>query len=238
MRTLLQKVLGNPNDKALKSLAPIVNEINALEEEYRGLTNDELREASDRFREELAAGATLEDILPDAFAAAREAAKRTLGQRPYDVQLMGGIVLHQGKIAEMKTGEGKTLTATLPLYLNALSGKGVHLISVNDYLVKRDTQWMGQVFDALGLTVGCIQHDEALQFDSEYVADEERLSNLRPISRREAYLCDITYGTNNEFGFDYLRDHLVPHIDYTVQRELNYAIVDEVDNILIDEART
>ncbi|RIK45696.1 MAG: preprotein translocase subunit SecA [Chloroflexi bacterium] len=238
MRVLLQKVLGNPNDKAIKRMAPIVAEINALEDEYRALSDDELKQSTTRFKHEIEQGADLDDILPDAFAAVREAARRTLGQRPYDVQLMGGIVLHQGKIAEMRTGEGKTLTATLPLYLNALEGKGAHLVTVNDYLAKRDTQWMGQIFNALGLTVGCIQHDQAFQFDAEYVAEDERLAHLRPITRREAYRCDITYGTNNEFGFDYLRDHLVPHIDYTVQRELHYAIVDEVDNILIDEART
>ena len=230
--------MGNPNDKTLNALGTIVDEVNALEDEYRALSDDELRHIADRFRDELANGATLDDILPDSFAATREAARRTLGHRHYDVQVMGGAVLHQGKIAEMRTGEGKTLTATLAVALNALEGKGVHVVTVNDYLVKRDTQWMGQVYHALGLTVGCIQHDEAFVYDPEYEAEDERLAHLRPVTRPEAYLCDITNGTNNEFGFDYLRDNMAPDIRYCVQRGLHYAIVDEVDNILIDEART
>jgi preprotein translocase subunit SecA len=238
MRTLFTKVLGNPNDKTIRKLEGPVAEINALEPEYEVLSDDELRSVTDRLRAELRDGATLDDILPDAFAAVREAARRALGQRPYDVQLMGGIVLHQGKIAEMRTGEGKTLTATLAMYLNALDGRGAHLVTPNDYLAKRDTQWMGQVYDALGLTVGCIQHEAAFQYDAEYEAEEERLARLRPVERRQAYQCDITYGTNNEFGFDYLRDNMAVDERYTVQRELIFAIVDEVDNILIDEART
>ncbi|MEX2315191.1 MAG: hypothetical protein WD628_05685, partial [Thermomicrobiales bacterium] len=238
MRSLLKKILGNPNDKVLNALSDIVREINELEDEYRAMSDAELRGVSDRFKAELAGGATLDDILPDSFAATREATRRTLGQRHYDVQLMGGVVLHQGKIAEMRTGEGKTQTAVLAVALNALEGRGVHVVTVNDYLVKRDTQWMGQVYHALGMTVGCIQHDEAFQYDPDYEAEDERLAKLRPITRREAYLCDITNGTNNEFGFDYLRDNMAPDIRYCVQRELRYAIVDEVDNILIDEART
>jgi preprotein translocase subunit SecA len=238
MRKLLTRLVGSSNDKTITQLERTVAEINALEPEYKALTNEQLRGVAERLRGELADGADLDDILPDAFAAVREAALRTLGQRQFDVQMMGGIVLHQGKIAEMRTGEGKTLTATAPMFLNALEGRGAHLITVNDYLVKRDTQWMGQIYNALGLTVGCIQHDQAFQFDEEYDAEDERLHRLRPVSRREAYACDITYGTNSEFGFDYLRDNMAPDLNYVVQRELHYAIVDEVDNILIDEART
>jgi preprotein translocase subunit SecA len=238
MRGLLQKILGNPNDRVIGALQSTVDDVNALEDEYRALSDDELHDTITRLKAELENGATLEDILPDSFAATREAARRTLGQRHYDVQLMGGVVLHQGKIAEMRTGEGKTLTATLAVALNALEGRGVHVVTVNDYLAKRDTQWMGQVYHALGLTIGCIQHDEAFQYDPDHVAEDERLARLRPISRSEAYACDITYGTNNEFGFDYLRDNMAPDLRYTVQRELHYGIVDEVDNILIDEART
>jgi len=230
--------MGNPNDKQLNSLRDIADEVNALEHEYTAMSDEELRAVAQRFKEEFANGATLDDLLPDSFAATREAARRTLGQRHYDVQLMGGVVLHQGKIAEMRTGEGKTQTATLAVALNAIEGLGVHVITTNDYLAKRDTQWMGQVYHALGLTVGCIQHDEAFQFDPDYEAEDERLAMLRPITRREAYLCDITHGTNNEFGFDYLRDNMAPDLRYCVQRDLRYAIVDEVDNILIDEART
>ena len=238
MRSLLKKIMGNPNDKQLNSLRDIADEVNALEHEYTAMSDEELRAVAQRFKEEFANGATLDDLLPDSFAATREAARRTLGQRHYDVQLMGGVVLHQGKIAEMRTGEGKTQTATLAVALNAIEGLGVHVITTNDYLAKRDTQWMGQVYHALGLTVGCIQHDEAFQFDPDYEAEDERLAMLRPITRREAYLCDITHGTNNEFGFDYLRDNMAPDLRYCVQRDLRYAIVDEVDNILIDEART
>ncbi len=175
---------------------------------------------------------------PESFAATREAAHRTLGQRHYDVQLMGGIVLHHGKIAEMKTGEGKTLTATLAVALNAATGRGVHVITVNDYLAKRDTQWMGQVYHALGYSVGCIQHERAFIFDPEWESPEPNLERLRDVPRKEAYAADITYGTNNEFGFDYLRDNMVVSIEQCVQRDLVFAIVDEVDNILIDEART
>jgi len=238
MRSLLKRVLGSSNDKALNTLRSIVDEVNALEDEYRALSDEELAGISNHFREQLAAGAELDDILPESFAATREATRRTLGQRHFDVQIMGGAVLHQGKIAEMRTGEGKTQTSALALALNALEGKGCHLVTPNDYLAKRDTQWMGQIYHALGLTVGCIQHDEAFVYDPEYPNEDPRLEKLRPVERAEAYNCDITYGTNNEFGFDYLRDNMAPDIRYCVQRELHYAIVDEVDNILIDEART
>ncbi|HLT21111.1 MAG TPA: preprotein translocase subunit SecA [Thermomicrobiales bacterium] len=238
MRKLFGKIFGSPNERELQRLRGMVDEINALADEYAAMSDEELRSLTPKFREELASGVELDDILPDAFAAVREVAWRTLQQRPYDVQVMGGIVLHEGKIAEMRTGEGKTLTATMPMYLNALEGRGAHLVTVNDYLAKRDTQWMGQIYHALGLTVGCIQHDGGLMFDPEYEPDDERQRFLRPVSRREAYACDITYGTNNEFGFDYLRDNMAPDLERTVQRGLYYCIVDEVDNILIDEART
>jgi preprotein translocase subunit SecA len=238
MRKFLTKILGDPNTKAIKSMHPLVDEVNALGEHYANMSDTQLRGVSDELRKELADGAELDDILPEAFAAARETAWRVLKMRPYDVQIMGGIALHQGKVAEMRTGEGKTLTAALAMYLNALEGKGAHLVTVNDYLVRRDTQWMGQIYHTLGLTVGCIQHDQAFMFDPTYEPEDERFRFLRPCERKEAYACDITYGTNNEFGFDYLRDNMSPDISYCVQRELHYAIVDEVDNILIDEART
>jgi preprotein translocase subunit SecA len=238
MRNLLTKFFGDPNEASLKPYQSVVAEVNALEREMAALTNLELRELANGFRDRLEDGATLDDLLPESFAATREAALRALGQRHFDVQLLGGAVLHSGRIAEMRTGEGKTLTATLAVVLNALDGRGVHVVTVNDYLAKRDTQWMGQVYDALGLSVASIQHDAAFIYDPEWVSDDERLARLRPISRREAYEADITYGTNNEFGFDYLRDNMVPTQDRMVQRDLVYAIVDEVDNILIDEART
>ena len=238
MRKLLSKILGSPNARELDRLGKFVDEVNELSDEYAEMTDEELRDLTVKFQEELKAGITLDDLLPDAFAAVREVAERTVGMRPYDVQILGGVVLHEGKVTEMKTGEGKTVTATLPMYLNALEGKGAHLVTVNDYLAKRDTQWMGQVYHALGLTIGCIQHETGLQFDPDYDEGDERTKFLRPVSRREAYACDITYGTNNEFGFDYLRDNMAPDLERTVQRGLHYCIVDEVDNILIDEART
>ena len=238
MRALLTKVLGDANQKTLKQIQPIVDEINDLEPEMQEATDDELREMGAEFRSRIAEGESLDDLLPEVFAAVREIAKRVSGKRHYDVQLIGGIVLHMGKIAEMKTGEGKTLTATLPIALNALTGLGVHLVTVNDYLARRDTQWMGPIYHALGLSVASIQHDEAYLFDPLWEAEDERMAFLRPITRQEAYAADITYGTNNEFGFDYLRDNMVVSIEQCVQRDLNYAIVDEVDNILIDEART
>ena len=218
--SFVDKLLGNTSESRLKKLAPIVKTINELEPKLRSLSDGELRARTDKFKKRLAGGETLDDILPEAYATVREAAVRTIGQRHFDVQLYGGIVLHQGRIAEMKTGEGKTITETLPAYLNALTGRGVHIVTVNDYLAKRDAAWMGKIYKFLGLSVGCIVH--------ELTNDE----------RRKAYACDITYGTNNEFGFDYLRDNMVVYREQMVQRELNYAIVDEVDSILIDEART
>jgi preprotein translocase subunit SecA len=238
MRKLLTKLFGDPNEAPLKPYQKVVAQVNVLEPQMEALSDLELRELANGLRDRLEDGEALDDLLPESFAATREAARRTLGQRHFDVQLLGGAVLHSGKIAEMRTGEGKTLTATLAVALNALNGRGVHVVTVNDYLAKRDTQWMGQVYDALGLSIGCIQHDAAFIYDADYVADDERMARLRPVSRREAYEADITYGTNNEFGFDYLRDNMVPTLDRMVQRDLAYAIVDEVDNILIDEART
>ena len=236
MVTVLQKILGDPNDKALKKLGSIKNSVNALEPDFKQLTGDQLRAKTEEFRQRLSEREKLEDLLPEAFAAVRESARRNLGQRHYDVQLIGGSALHQGKIAEMKTGEGKTLVATLAVYANALSGRGVHVVTVNDYLARRDPVWMGTVYQALGLTVGCLQHDSAYVFDPEVSGGTT--PGLRAVGREEAYLADITYGTNNEFGFDYLRDNMALSTDRRVQRELHYAIVDEVDNILIDEART
>ncbi|MBI2871666.1 MAG: preprotein translocase subunit SecA [Chloroflexi bacterium] len=238
MVTKLIGLLGDSNEKQLKRLRPLVRQISDLEPAFQALSEEALRAKTDEFRTRLNSGESLDDILPEAFAAVREAATRTIGLRHFDVQLMGGIVLHQGKIAEMKTGEGKTLVATLSLYLNALAGYGAHLVTVNDYLAKRDTQWMGPIYHALGLTVGCLQHESAYLFAPEHSSDNPSLARLRPASRQEAYRADITYGTNNEFGFDFLRDNMVTSLGGRVQRELPYAIVDEVDNILIDEART
>jgi preprotein translocase subunit SecA len=217
---VLKKIFGSQNERTLKRLAPVVSEINDFEPEMQKLSDEQLRGKTAEFRQRLENGQELEDLLPEAFAVAREASVRALGMRPFDVQLIGGIVLHQGTIAEMKTGEGKTLVATMPVYLNALSGKGVHLVTVNDYLAKRDSEWMGKLYKFLGLNVGCIVH------------------GLDDNERQQAYNADITYGTNNEFGFDYLRDNMKFRKEELVQRELNYAIVDEVDSILIDEART
>jgi preprotein translocase subunit SecA len=238
MRSLLSKLMGDPNDKELRQIEPFVDDINALEPEYEALTNEQIREAVADLRKRYQDGEDLDDLLPESFALTREASKRARGQRHFDVQIIGGVALHEGKIAEMRTGEGKTLTATLPIALNALSGDGVHLVTVNDYLVKRDTQWMGEIYNLLGLSIGCLQHESAYVFDPEWFSEDESMAKLRPVSRKEAYAADITYGTNNEFGFDYLRDNMVVEPDNAVQRELNYAIVDEVDNILIDEART
>jgi len=238
---LLDKILGDPNEKIIRGIKPLVAKINDLETDLEKLPLDELKAKTGAFKERLAASETLDDLLPEAFAVVRETSKRLLGKRHYDVQLIGGVVLHRGQIAEMKTGEGKTLVATLPLYLNALEGKGVHLITVNDYLARVGAGWMAPVFYALGLSTSVIVHDAAFVYDPEYNDDtqyDERLQHFKPISRREAYYCDITYGTNNEFGFDYLRDNMVGNLAQTVQRDLHYAIVDEIDSILIDEART
>ena len=236
---LLNMIFGSKNDREINELRPVVAAINALEPSVSALTDAALAEKSVEFRARHAQGESLDDLLPDAFAVCREMSKRVLSMRHFDVQLMGGMILHKGRIAEMKTGEGKTLVATLALYLNALSGKGVHLVTVNDYLAKRDAQWMGVLYNALGMSVGVIQHDASFLFDPHYDAADKRLQNLRPCTRQEAYRADITYGTNNEYGFDYLRDNLiVSSLDQCVQRELNFSIVDEVDSILIDEART
>jgi len=237
--------LIDSNEKELKRLQPLVDHINSLEPEFEKLTDAELRAKTDEFKARLADGESLDEILPEAYAAVREAAKRTIRQRHFDVQLMGGIVLHQGKIAEMKTGEGKTLVATLSLYLNALTGQGSHLITVNDYLAKRDCHWMGPIYHALGISVSCINAQQTVDqtapsyiYDSSYESEDQKWNFLRPVTRRQAYEAGITYGTNNEFGFDYLRDNMVLDLSQCVQPPLNYAIVDEVDNILIDEART
>ena len=230
--------IGDSNERELRRLQPTVDKINALEPEFERLNDDELKSKAAEFKARLENDESLDSLLPEVFAAVREAAKRTIKQRHFDVQLVGGMVLHQGKIAEMKTGEGKTLVATLPVTLNALTGEGVHVVTVNDYLAKRDVQWMGPIYNALGISVASIQHEAAFIFDPAYESEDVRMRHLRPITRRQAYEADVTYGTNNEFGFDYLRDNMVADLSQCVQRDLNYAIVDEVDNILIDEART
>ena len=277
--SFISKIFSDANVKYIKSLRPIVDRINSLEPEFEKLSNEELKEKTAELKKLVAGVQPLDTILPESFAAVREAAKRTLGQRHFDVQLMGGIVLHQGKISEMKTGEGKTLVATLAAYLNALESKGVHVVTVNDYLSRRDAVWMGQIYDALGLNVGCINHDASYLYDPKHIQisnnqfliskqspnsndpafakasagkqnsklDEIRDTTggfhvvhefLRPVSRNQAYAADITYGTNNEFGFDYLRDNMVYDLSHMAQNSHNFAIVDEVDSILIDEART
>ena len=217
---LIAKIFGTHSEREVRRIEPLAEQIEALEPEYEKLSDEELAHKTVEFKERLKEGETLDDLLVEAYATVREAAKRTLGQRPYHVQLLGGIILHQGRIAEMKTGEGKTLVLTFPSYLNALEGKGVHVVTVNDYLAKRDTEWMGQIHRFLGLSVGCI------------------LNSMNSDERREAYACDITYGTNNEFGFDYLRDNMVKYKEQLVMRDLHFAIIDEVDSVLIDEART
>ena len=270
--SIINKIFGDANENYLKKLQPIVEEINLLEKNYESLSDEKMKEKTLELKERLnppaGGGETLDEILSEAFALVREASKRTLKQRHFDCQLIGGIVLHQGKISEMKTGEGKTLAATLPMYLNALEGKGCHLITVNDYLARRDSVWMGQIYHALGLSVGCLNHEQSFLYEPDYKkppqGEEKKISSspfavareekekmrdelggfyivedfLRPCSRKEAYSADITYGTNNEFGFDYLRDNMVYEISQQVQRGFNFAIVDEVDSILIDEART
>jgi len=238
MLDFIKKVVGTKNERELKRIHPIVDRITALEPSFQKLTDPELREKTDEFKKRIADGTTLDELIPEAFAAVRESSKRTLGLRHFDVQMIGGVVLHEGRIAEMKTGEGKTLAATLPFYLNALAGKGVHLITVNDYLARRDVQWMGPIYHLLGLSVASVVHETSYLFDPTYMTSDYRYLNLRPIERREAYFADITYGTNNEFGFDYLRDNMKFSLEEYVQRDLNFAVVDEVDNILIDEART
>ncbi|MEK7122118.1 MAG: preprotein translocase subunit SecA, partial [Patescibacteria group bacterium] len=267
----IARIFGDADEKFLKRLKPLVERINALERDFENLKDDDLPKKTQELKERLKRGETLDDLLPEAFALVREAAKRTLGQRHYDVQLLGGIILHQGKIAEMKTGEGKTLVATLPAYLNALLEKGAHIVTVNDYLSRRDAVWMGQIYNALGLAVGCINHEASYLYDPSHnqqnqksniknqndnlkikIGEKNKLDEtrdalgsfkvvhefLRPCSRREAYAADITYGTNNEFGFDYLRDNLAYDAEQISQKNHYFAIVDEVDSILIDEART
>ena len=249
---IFSKIFGSANEKYLNKLQLEADKINNLEKEFEGFSDEKLKEKTKEFKERIKKGETLNDLLPEAFSLVREASKRTLNQRHYNCQLIGGIVLHQGKITEMKTGEGKTLAATLPLYLNALEEKGCHLVTVNDYLARRDMVWMGQIYHALGLSVGCLNHQQSFLYDPEYKKPQEEEDKtrdtlggffvvedfLRPCPRKEAYSADITYGTNNEFGFDYLRDNMVYDLNQRVQRGFNYAIVDEVDSILIDEART
>ena len=220
LTAVARKLFGSSNDRRVRKYQPRVDEINALEPELVKLTDEQLRARTEEFKKQVADGTSLDDILVPAFATVREAAKRTIGQRHFDVQLIGGMILHEGRISEMKTGEGKTLVATLPVYLNALAGRGVHVVTVNDYLAKRDSEWMGQIYKFLGLTVGVIVHG----------LDDEQ--------RKKAYDCDVTYGTNNELGFDYLRDNMKYRLEDMVQRGHIFAIVDEVDCILIDEART
>lgn len=238
MLGVLTKIIGTKNERELKRLRYVVEQTNSLESSISSLDNTGLRAKTEEFRKRLETGEEMDELLSEAFALVREVSKRVLGMRHFDVQLIGGVVLHEGKIAEMKTGEGKTLVATLPVYLNALEGKGVHVITVNDYLAKRDAQWMGPIYNFLGLSVGVIQHDSSFIYDPSYHSEDRRLQYLRPVDRKQAYNADITYGTNNEFGFDYLRDNMKYDINDYVQRDLNYAIVDEVDSILIDEART
>src|SRR5437868_11413214 len=244
MLNWLTRLGGDSSEREIKKIRPLVERINALEPDYEALSDDALRAKTAEFRSRLEGedGETLDDLLSEAFAAVREAARRTIGKRHYDVQMLAGAVLHSGRIAEMKTGEGKTLVATLPLYLNALAGKGAHLVTPNDYLSRLGGGWMGPVYSALGLSVGVISHELAALYDAEYADPlkhpDERLNHWRPVARRDAYQADITYGTNNEFGFDYLRDNMVWEPEQKVQRPLHYAIVDEVDNILVDEART
>jgi preprotein translocase subunit SecA len=238
LSVLLRTIFGTKHERDVKRTMPAVQAINALEPDLQSLSDGALAAKTEELRSRLGDEGDLEEVLPDAFAVCREAARRTLGMRHFDVQLIGGMVLHSGKIAEMATGEGKTLVATLPAYLNALTGEGVHIVTVNDYLARRDAQWMGPVYHALGLSVGVIQHEASFLYDPAYVTPDVRMLALRPCSREEAYRADITYGTNNEFGFDYLRDNMRFTREEMVQRNLNYAIVDEVDSILVDEART
>ncbi len=248
MLNFLQKIIGSETDRAIKQMWPIVEQINAFEPEMQALSDELLRAKTAEFKKRIAGGETLDNILPEAFATVREASRRTLGQRHFDVQLIGGIILHRGAIAEMRTGEGKTLVATLPAYLNSLSGEGVHIVTVNDYLSRRDAVWMGQIYDFLGVSVGVINHEESFIYDRTHKElDKERdtlgsfkVVNefLRPVTRGESYRADITYGTNNEFGFDYLRDNIEHESGRLRQPTHNFAIVDEIDSILIDEART
>ena len=238
LNAIFRSIFGTKHERDVKRMRPVVASIEALEPGLKSLSDEALRAKTAEFRQRLADGAEVDDLLPEAFAAVREAARRTVRMRHFDVQMMGGMVLHSGKIAEMATGEGKTLVATLPAYLNALPGLGTHVVTVNDYLARRDAQWMGPIYHALGLSVGVIQHEVQYVYDPAFASPDIRLAALRPVTRKEAYAADITYGTNNEFGFDYLRDNMQFNLDDMVQRGHHYAIVDEVDSILIDEART
>jgi preprotein translocase subunit SecA len=244
LKSIVQKVTGDPMERTVRQYQKTVNAINALEAEYEALSDDALGAKTEEFRARFEDGETLDHLLVEAFAAVREASKRMLGMRLYDVQLIGGAVLHEGEVAEMKTGEGKTLVAVLALYLNALTGRGVHLVTPNDYLSKHGLQWMGPVYRFLGMSSGVIQNIgnnpemSSFLYDPDYQAQDDRYQHLLPVGRRDVYAADITYGTNNEFGFDYLRDNMVWDLKQRVQQPLYYAIVDEVDNILIDEART
>ena len=244
---IFSKFTKDPNEKYLESLQPIVDQINSLEANYKELSQDELIAQTRKFQEDLQTKkTTLDDILPEAFAMVREVAQRTLRQRHYDVQLLSGIILHQGRIAEMRTGEGKTLSSTLPIYLNALTGQGVHLITVNDYLSKRDAVWMGKIYSYLGLTVAAIEHEASYLYDDSNLEKTDGVIDnigveedyLRAVTRQEAYQADITYGTNNEYGFDYLRDNMQQSLEAISQRGHHFCIIDEVDSVLIDEART
>ncbi|MBM3204937.1 preprotein translocase subunit SecA, partial [Candidatus Uhrbacteria bacterium] len=242
--SFLNSLFGDANAREVAKIRPMIEKINGHESRITQCASDELKVKTVEFKERLGKGESLDDILPEAFAVVRETAHRVLQQRHFDVQLIGGVALHRGTIAEMRTGEGKTLTATAPVYLNALTGKGVHVVTVNDYLARRDAVWMGQVYHALGLSVACIQHAGSFVYDPEFKSepkhDDKRdetgsfrvdMDYLRPVTRREAYAADITYGTNNEFGFDYLRDNMAPSLADMVQRELHYAVIDEVDSI-------
>jgi preprotein translocase subunit SecA len=240
-KKILKRALGDPQAATIKRMRKKVKVINALSDKYKKMTDEQLKAQTDEFKKRLEKGETLDQLLPEAFAVVREAATRTLKQRHFDVQLIGGMVLHEGAVAEMKTGEGKTLVATLAIYLNALQGRGAHLVTVNDYLAQRDAGWMGQIYNFLGMQVGVVIPDESFVYNDKYENKDhfdERLHHLEPASRQDAYNADITYGTNNEFGFDYLRDNMVREVDQLRQRDLHFAIVDEVDSILIDEART
>ena len=242
MKQVLTKIFGDPQAKIVKRLRKRVVLVNNLAEHYKAMTIPELKKQTAVLKDQLKDDKkSLDDILPDAFALMREASDRVLKMRHFDVQLIGGMALHEGNVAEMKTGEGKTLVATLPTFLNALSGKGVHVVTVNDYLAQRDAGWMGPVYHFLGMSVSVVIADQSFIYDPKFTNeahDDPRIQKLKPCTRKEAYAADITYGTNNEFGFDYLRDNMVDQVDLLRQRDLNFAIVDEVDSILIDEART
>jgi len=253
---LLNKIFKDPNKRYIESLGLTIEKINSLEKSFEKLTRDDFKNKTEKLKSKIKESndkeKTLKEILPEAFALTREASKRVLGQRHYDVQLMGGIALHEGKVTEMRTGEGKTLSATLPVYLNALDGEGVHIITVNDYLARRDAVWMGQIYGFLGLSTSCINHQQSFLYDPDFSSEGDEVDQkrddlggfkivqdfLRPCSRKEAYGADITYGTNNEFGFDYLKDNMAYNSSSKVQRNFNFALIDEVDSILIDEART